>query len=153
MSDKKQTPAANRQPPTANRPPTLDHIGIAVTSLDEVRIYEALGLNVDHVELVESQGVKTAFVPVGDANVELLEPTRPDSPVGRFIEKRGPGIHHICFRVANLDSELARLKALGFRLVHETPVPGSRGCRVAFLHPSAGDGVLIELSERVGSHD
>ena len=112
MSDKKQRPTRNQQPTTNNQQPTLDHIGIAVTSLDEVRIYEALGLKVDHVEVVESQGVKTAFVPVGDANVELLEPTRPDSPVGRFIEKRGPGIHHICFRVANLDSELARLKGV-----------------------------------------
>jgi methylmalonyl-CoA/ethylmalonyl-CoA epimerase len=133
--------------------PKLDHIGIAVTSLDEVRIYEALGLNVDHVEVVESQGVKTAFVPVGDSNLELLEPTRPDSPVARFMDKRGPGVHHICFRVANLDSELARLKAMGFRLVDEKPVPGAKGCRVAFLHPSASEGVLIELTERVGSHD
>lgn len=130
--------------------PVLDHIGIAVRSLSEAKIYEALGLTVDHVETVETQKVKTAFLSVGDSNLELLEPTSPDSPVARFIDKRGEGIHHICFRVEDLDSELARLQAAGFRLVNQTGVPGAHGCRVAFLHPAAGNGVLIELSERVG---
>lgn len=129
--------------------PTLDHIGIAITSLDDVPIYQALGFTVEHVETVESQGVKTAFVPVGDANVELLEPTSSDSPVAKFIEKRGPGIHHICFRVDDLEEHLRRLQRQGFRLVNPTPVAGAKGRRVAFLHPSAGGGVLIELSERV----
>ena len=128
--------------------PTLDHIGIAVRSLDSAKIYEALGLRVDHVETVESQGVRTAFLSVGDANLELLEPLSADSPVGRFVAKRGEGIHHICLRVSNLDEHLARLKAKGFRLINEAPVPGAHGCRVAFLHPSAGNGVLIELSEK-----
>ena len=127
--------------------PTLDHIGIAVRSLDEASIYRDLGLTVDHVETVETQGVKTAFLAVGDARLELLEPTGPDSPVARHIEKRGEGIHHLCFRVADLEGELAKLKAKGYRLVNETPVPGAHGCRVAFLHPSAGRGVLIELSQ------
>ncbi|HEY8848733.1 MAG TPA: methylmalonyl-CoA epimerase [Thermoanaerobaculia bacterium] len=128
--------------------PTLDHIGIAVRSLDSAKIYEALGLRVDHVETVESQGVRTAFLSVGDSNLELLEPLSADSPVGRFVAKRGEGIHHICLRVSNLDEHLARLKAKGFRLINDAPVPGAHGCRVAFLHPSAGNGVLIELSEK-----
>jgi methylmalonyl-CoA/ethylmalonyl-CoA epimerase len=128
--------------------PTLDHIGIAVRSLDSAKIYEALGLRVDDVETVESQGVRTAFLSVGDSNLELLEPLSDDSPVGRFVAKRGEGIHHICLRVSNLDEHLARLKAKGFRLINDAPVPGAHGCRVAFLHPSAGNGVLIELSEK-----
>jgi|ERR1051325_1939319 methylmalonyl-CoA/ethylmalonyl-CoA epimerase len=127
----------------------LDHIGIAVKSLDGGKaIYEALGLVVDHVETVETQKVRTAFLSAGDANLELLEPLSDDSPIAKFIDKRGEGIHHICLRVDDIDAELARLKSRGFRLVNEAPVPGAHGCRVAFLHPSAGNGVLIELSEK-----
>ena len=126
----------------------LDHIGIAVRSLDAVKIYEALGLTVEHTEVVASQGVRTAFLSVGDSNLELLEPTGPDSPIAKFIEKRGEGIHHICLRVDDIDEQLARLKERGYRLINETPVPGAHGCRVAFLHPAAGNGVLIELSEK-----
>jgi methylmalonyl-CoA/ethylmalonyl-CoA epimerase len=128
--------------------PTLDHIGIAVRSLDAAKIYQDLGLTVDHVETVAAQGVRTAFLSAGDANLELLEPTGPDSTVAKFIEKRGEGIHHICLRVENIEEHLARLKAAGYRLINEAPVPGAHGCRVAFLHPSAGNGVLIELSEK-----
>lgn len=128
----------------------LDHIGIAVRSLEAARIYESLGLSIDHVETVESQKVRTAFLGVGDANLELLEPTSADSPVAKFIEKRGEGIHHLCFRVSNIEEHLARLKAEGYRLINEQPDPGAHGCRVAFLHPAAGNGVLIELSERSG---
>ena len=128
--------------------PTLDHIGIAVRSLDAAKIYESLGLTIEHTETVASQGVRTAFLSVGDSNLELLEPTGPDSTVAKFIEKRGEGIHHLCFRVANIEEQLVRLKAAGFRLVNEAPVPGAHGCRVAFLHPAAGNGVLIELSEK-----
>jgi len=131
--------------------PVLDHIGIAVRSLDAAKIYEALGLEIEHVEVVETQGVKTAFLSVGESNLELLEPTGPDSPVAKFIEKRGEGIHHICLRVDDLDAHLARLKAEGFRLINDTAVPGAHGCRVAFLHPAAGNGVLIELSELSGN--
>jgi len=127
--------------------PTLDHIGIAVRSLASAKIYEDLGLTIEHVETVETQRVKTAFLSVGDANLELLEPTSPDSPIAKFIEKRGEGIHHICLRVDDLEAHLERLKAAGYRLINEAPVPGAHGCRVAFLHPSAGNGVLIELSE------
>lgn len=128
--------------------PTLDHIGIAVKSLEAAKIYEALGLFIDHVETVEAQGVRTAFLSAGDASIELLEPAGPGSPVAKFIEKRGEGIHHICFRVEDIDAHLGRLKAQGYRLINEAPVPGAHGCRVAFLHPAAGNGVLIELSEK-----
>jgi methylmalonyl-CoA/ethylmalonyl-CoA epimerase len=126
----------------------LDHIGIAVRSLASAKIYEDLGLTIDHVETVETQRVKTAFLSVGDSNLELLEPTSPDSPIAKFIEKRGEGIHHICLRVDNIEEHLQRLKEKGYRLINEAPVPGAHGCRVAFLHPSAGNGVLIELSEK-----
>lgn len=127
----------------------LDHIGIAVRSLASAKIYEDLGLTIEHVETVETQRVKTAFLSVGDSNLELLEPTSPDSPIAKFIEKRGEGIHHICLRVENIEEHLERLKAAGYRLINEAPVPGAHGCRVAFLHPSAGNGVLIELSEKI----
>lgn len=127
----------------------LDHIGIAVKSIDNgSAIYQALGLEIEHVEDVETQGVRTAFLSVGDANLELLEPLSPASSVAKFIEKRGEGIHHLCFRVDDIESHLARLKAEGYRLINEAPVPGAHGCRVAFLHPAAGNGVLIELSEK-----
>lgn len=130
--------------------PVLDHIGIAVRSIDAMKIYDVLGFTIDHVETVETQGVKTAFLSAGDSNLELLEPTGPDSTVAKFIEKRGEGIHHLCFRVDDIESHLARLQAAGYRLINEHPVPGAHGCRVAFLHPSAGNGVLIELSEKIG---
>src|SRR5256885_13615443 len=108
--------------------PVLDHIGIAVRSIEAAKIYEALGLTVDHVETVATQGVRTAFLSVGDSSLELLEPTGPDSTVAKFIEKRGEGIHHLCFRVQNIEEHLARLKAAGYRLLDEAPVPGAHGC-------------------------
>ena len=130
----------------------LDHIGIAVRSLEGgAKIYQSLGLSIEHVETVETQRVKTAFLSVGDSNLELLEPTSPDSPIAKFIEKRGEGIHHICFRVDDIEAHLERLKGEGYRLINEAPVPGAHGCRVAFLHPATGNGVLIELSESTGS--
>jgi len=128
---------------------TLDHIGIAVKSIDAAKkIYEDLGLAIEHVETVDTQKVRTAFLSVGDANLELLEPSGPDSTIAKYIEKRGEGIHHICLRVDDLEAQLARLKERGYRLINEAPVPGAHGCRVAFLHPAAGNGVLIELSEK-----
>jgi len=129
--------------------PVLDHIGIAVRSIDTAKIYEALGLTIEHVETVDTQGVRTAFLSVGDANLELLEPTGADSPIAKFIDKRGEGIHHICLRVDNIEEHLARLQEKGFRLIDQAPVPGAHGRRVAFLPPAAGNGVLIELSESV----
>lgn len=129
----------------------LDHIGIAVKSIDAAtKIYEDLGLHVEHVETVDTQKVRTAFLSVGDSNLELLEPTSADSTIAKYIEKRGEGIHHICLRVDDIEAHLARLRQRGYRLINEAPVPGAHGCRVAFLHPAAGNGVLIELSE---SHD
>ena len=127
----------------------LDHIGIAVASIEEsLGIYRALGLRESgRRETVESQGVVTAFLPVGETRLELLQPTGEDSPVARFLAKRGPGVHHLCFAVEDLETALADLLERGFRLVNETPVPGAGGKRVAFLHPSAGQGVLIELSQ------
>jgi methylmalonyl-CoA epimerase len=126
----------------------LDHIGIAVSSIDgALPVYEALGLKESGRELVESQGVRTAFLPLGETRLELLEPAAPDSPLATFLAKRGPGIHHVCFAVDDLESALAELKGRGFRLVNESPVRGAAGKRVAFLHPSAAQGVLIELSE------
>ena len=129
--------------------PTLDHIGIAVRSLDAAKIYESFGLTIEHTESVDTQKVRTAFLSMGDSNLELLEPMSNDSPIAKFIEKRGEGIHHICFRVDNIEEHLAKLKAEGYRLINESPVPGAHGCRVAFLHPAAGNGVLIELSEKI----
>ena len=126
----------------------LDHIGIAVKSIDAAkRIYEDLGLTIAHVESIETQKVRTAFLSVGDANLELLEPSSPDSTIAKYIEKHGEGIHHLCFRVDDIEAHLARLKERGYRLINEAPVPGAHGCRVAFLHTAAGNGVLIELSE------
>ncbi|HEX7152558.1 MAG TPA: methylmalonyl-CoA epimerase [Thermoanaerobaculia bacterium] len=130
-------------------PTKLDHIGIAVRSLEVAKIYQSLGLDIQHTEIVETQRVKTAFLSVGDSNLELLEPTSPDSPIAKFIEKRGEGIHHLCFRVDDIEAQLAKLKAEGYRLINEAPVPGAHGCRVAFLHPAAGNGVLIELSQKM----
>ena len=126
----------------------LDHVGIAVASIEEsLGIYQALGLAESGRERVEGQGVVTAFLPLGETRLELLEPTDADSPVAKFLAKRGPGVHHLCFAVPDLERALADLKGRGFRLVNESPVPGAGGRRVAFLHPSAGHGVLIELSE------
>jgi methylmalonyl-CoA/ethylmalonyl-CoA epimerase len=126
----------------------LDHVGIAVASIeDALGIYAALGLSESARETVESQGAVTAFLPLGETRLELLEPTGSDSPVAKFLSRRGPGVHHLCFAVSDLESALAELKGHGFRLVNEHPVAGAGGKRVAFLHPSAGRGVLIELSE------
>lgn len=126
----------------------LDHIGIAVSSIDDaLPIYRALGLEESGRETVSSQGVVTAFLPLGETRLELLEPTGPDTPIARFLAKRGPGVHHLCFAVDDLEDALKDLTSRGFRLVNETPVPGADGKRIAFLHPSAGHGVLIELSE------
>ena len=127
----------------------LDHIGIAVKSIEAAKaVYEDLGLEIAHVESVDTQKVRTAFLSVGDANLELLEPSDSDSTIAKYIEKRGEGIHHLCFRVDDIEAHLARLKERGYRLINEAPVPGAHGCRVAFLHPAAGNGVLIELSEK-----
>ena len=128
---------------------TLDHIGIAVgdihASLGFFR--DALGLDVDAPEDVPSQRVRVTFLPAGQSSVELLEPTTPDSAVARHLSKRGAGMHHIAFRVDDIRAALAELKARGVRLIDDVPRPGAHGSLVAFIHPSATDGVLVELKQ------
>ncbi len=128
----------------------IDHIGIATTRIDEAaRFYlDSLGLHVAHLEEVASQKVRVAMLPVGESNFELLEPTSEDSPIAKFLAKRGPGIHHIAVRVDDIRASLAELKAQGARLIDEEPRPGAGGCLVAFIHPSSTGGVLLELFER-----
>jgi len=132
--------------------PLLDHIGIAVASIAEGRrAYEALGLEVEGEEEVPEQGVRVAFLPVGDARLELLEPTSPASPIARHLEKRGPGLHHICLRVSDINRSMADLRDRGFELLSEEPQSGAHGCLVAFVHPRSTGGVLLELSQPVGA--
>ncbi len=129
----------------------VDHIGIAVDSLDEgKKFYQALGLKIEGEELVESQGVRVAFLPVGEARVELLEATGPESPIARHIEKRGPGMHHLCIQVDDIRAKMAELKDQGFRLLSEEPQAGAHGCLVCFVHPKSTGGVLLELSQPGG---
>lgn len=127
----------------------IDHLGVAVASIDDaLSVYRALGLIEVKREEVPTQRVTAAFLPVGESRIELLEPTGEDSPIAKFLAKRGEGIHHVCFAVEDLDAALKDLAGRGFRLIHSSPVPGADGKRVAFLHPEAGHGVLIELAER-----
>lgn len=127
----------------------LDHIAIAVNNLEEgKRFYQLLGFGEMTTELVESQKVMTGFLKLGNrANIELLEPTSDDSTVKKFLDKRGPGIHHICLRVKGIDALVESLKAKGVQMIDQTPKLGAHNCRVAFIHPKSTGGVLIELSE------
>ena len=129
---------------------TLDHIGIAVGDLAQALAFyrDALGLEVEPPEEVPSQRVRAHFVPVGEATLELLEPTAPDSPIAKFIEKRGPGVHHVTLRVDDLREALGRLKARGVRLIDEAPRDGAEGSLIAFVHPASTHGVLVELKQR-----
>lgn len=128
----------------------VDHVGIAVKNLDEmVKWYEdTLGLKSNGTETVEEQKVTVAFLPCGDSELELLESTSDDGPIARFIEKNGEGIQHIAIRVDDIDAALAELKEKGVRLIDQTPRYGAGGARIAFLHPKATHGVLLELCER-----
>ncbi len=128
----------------------IDHIGIAVKNLDEaLKFYEeVLGIKCVGTEVVEEQKVKTAFLPIGDTEVELLEATDEDSPIAKFIEKRGEGIQHIAYRVDDIEKALEKVKAKGIRLIDEKPRKGAGGAKIAFLHPKSTYGVLIELCER-----
>ncbi len=128
----------------------VDHIGIAVKDLEEsLKFYtEVLGLEVIGKEVVEEQKVKVAFLPCGDSELELLESTSPDGPIARFIEKNGEGIQHIALRVDNIEEALAELKEKGVRLIDEKPRYGAGGASIAFAHPKATKGVLLELSQR-----
>ncbi|MDY6910032.1 MAG: methylmalonyl-CoA epimerase [Thermodesulfobacteriota bacterium] len=128
----------------------VDHIGIAVKSIDAAKklYHDVLGLDYAGSETVEEQKVTTAFLPVGESEVELLESTAPDGPVAKYIEKRGEGIQHIAFRVENIEAALAELKEKGIQLIDEKPRRGAGGAKIAFLHPKSTYGVLVELCER-----
>ena len=128
----------------------VDHIGIAVNSIDNGKSFWSgiLGLPFEGDETVAEQKVRTAFFPVGESEVELLESTSPDGPISKYIEKRGEGIQHVAFRVDDIDSALAELKQKGIRLIDEKPRKGAGGAKIAFLHPKSTNGVLVELCER-----
>src|SRR5258705_1172508 len=127
----------------------LDHVGIAVSDLSAALAFyrDALGLEVEASEDVASQRVRAHFIPAGESALELLEGTAPESPIAKYIEKRGPGLHHITLRVENISAALAQLKARGTRLIDEQPRPGAEGALVAFIHPSSAHGVLVELKQ------
>ena len=128
----------------------INHLGIATKAIDEALKFwqDALGLENVHTETVEEQKVRVAMLPLGETRVELLEPTAPDSPIAKFLEKRGGGIHHIAVEVENIEESLAKLKAEGARLIDESPRVGAENCLIAFVHPAATGGVLLELVQK-----
>ena len=128
----------------------IDHLGIAVTSIDEKKRFwiDAMGLTLEGTETVEAQKVTTAFLPVGESEVELLESTSDDGPVAKYIQKKGEGIQHVAFQVENIEEALAELKEKGIQLIDQVPRKGAGGAKIAFLHPKATSGVLVELCER-----
>lgn len=127
----------------------IEHLGIAVKDMQgSIKMYETLLKQKFYkTEIVESEGVKTAFLQLGETKIELLEATNEDSPIAKFIQKKGQGIHHIAFDVENIEEEIKRLKNEGFELIHETPKEGADNKLIAFLHPKSIDGVLIELCQ------
>jgi len=127
--------------------PSVAHVGIAVTSITEALPFyrDVLGLSPGHPETAD--GARIVSLPFGPVDVELLEPSDPTSPIAKFLAKRGPGIHHVCYRVPDLDAALARCKTAGYRLVDEKPRRGAGGRRIAFLHPKSTNGILLELTE------
>ncbi len=128
----------------------IDHLGIAVKSIDDGKGFwtDVMGLDFEGTETVEAQKVTTAFLPVGESEVELLESTAPDGPIAKYLEKKGEGVQHIAFRVENIEEALAELKEKGIRLIDEKPRGGAGGAKIAFLHPKATNGVLVELCQR-----
>jgi methylmalonyl-CoA/ethylmalonyl-CoA epimerase len=130
-------------------PKKISHIGIAVTSIEEAALFyrDVLGMEFEGTEVVAEQKVKVAFFVVGESRIELLEPTAADSPVAKFLEKNGPGVHHIAYEVADLEQRLAQLKSEGIRLIDESPRTGAHKTQIAFLHPKASGGVLTELCQ------
>ncbi len=131
----------------------IEHLGIAVANIEEsLKMYETLlGTNCYKTESVESEGVKTAFLQVGESKIELLEASNPSSPIAKFLEKKGPGIHHIAFDVENIEAEIARLTAQGFELIHTSPKDGADNKLIAFLHPKSTGSILIELCQEKNS--
>lgn len=136
-------------------PSQINHIGIAVHSIEEAAKFytEHLGLKIGGTEEVASQKVQVAFLSIGEVRLELVQPTSPDSPVAKFLEKNGPGFHHIAFQVADVAAEVERLKSEGVAMVDQTPRSGAHGTRIAFVHPKASGGVLTELVQESGHHD
>lgn len=129
----------------------ISHLGIATKGIDEaLKFWEnALGLENVHTEIVEDQKVRVAMLPIGETNIELLEPTSEDSPISKFLEKRGGGIHHIAVEVEDINASLAKLKSEGMRLIDESPRIGAENCLVAFVHPASSGGVLLELTQKI----
>jgi len=131
-------------------PKNIDHIGIAVSSLQEALSFwqASLGIEPHGIEDMAERKLRTAFLPIGETEIELLEPTSPDSTIAKFIEKRGEGLHHIAIRVDDIETALVELKAKGVQLIDEMPRSGAGGTRIAFVHPKSTHGVLLELCER-----
>jgi methylmalonyl-CoA/ethylmalonyl-CoA epimerase len=127
----------------------IEHLGIAVKDLNaSIQLYETLFQTACYkIESVESEGVKTAFFQIGESKIELLEATNTDSPIAKFLEKKGPGFHHVAFETSDIDAEIERLIKEGFELIHLTPKDGADNKRIAFLHPKAVDGLLLELCQ------
>jgi methylmalonyl-CoA/ethylmalonyl-CoA epimerase len=125
----------------------INHIGIAVNSIEEALPFyrDSLGMALKGTEEVPSQKVKVAFLAIGESKIELLEPTAPDSPVAKFLEKNGPGVHHIAYSVPDIEAAIAALKASGSRMIDEVPREGAHGARIAFVHPKSSGGVLTEI--------
>lgn len=131
----------------------IDHLGVAVKSIAQARVfYEALGLRVTHEETVEHERVKTAMLPLGESRMELLEPTQEDSPVGRFIAKRGEGLHHVALQVEDIHEAMQRLKAQGAKLISEQVQTGAGGHLYFFVHPLSAGGVLVEIVQSITEH-
>lgn len=127
----------------------ISHLGIASPSLAEAMagLERIFGIQAEHLEEVADQKVRTAFYPVGESTLEYLESTDPDGPIGRFLQKRGPGIHHLAFEVDDVDAAVAELLAKGVRMVDRAPRPGAHGNRIAFIHPAETGGVLVEICQ------
>jgi len=127
----------------------INHLGIATKSIDDALTFwvDGLGLKNVHTEVVEDQKVRVAMLPVGESRIELLEPTADDSPISKFLEKRGGGIHHVAVEVDDIRAALSEMRSKGTRLIDEEPRAGAEGCLVAFVHPAASNGVLLELVE------
>ncbi len=130
----------------------IDHIGIAVENIEKAfEFYKALGYTEMKIEEVASEKVRVGFIAFANhVHIELLEPTSPESPIAKFLQKRGPGIHHICIKTDKIKTDLDNLKAAGMRLINESPKPGAKNCMVAFIHPASTNGVLLELSQEGG---
>ncbi|NNE64954.1 MAG: methylmalonyl-CoA epimerase [Pyrinomonadaceae bacterium] len=133
----------------------IDHLGIAVKEISSALGFwgDALGLENVHEEEVEDQKVRVAMLPIGETNIELLEPTAEDSPIAKFLEKRGGGIHHIAVEVEDIAASLSKMKSEGFRLIDEEPRIGAGGCLIAFVHPKSTGGVLMELVEKQNGNE